>query len=392
MTTIYDVIIVGAGPAGGQCARRLAALGRRVLVLERARSHDDNAFSSAATVTSIMDQYALPRTVLGCEWRSLRVESNNERAAWSHARPLGVVLDFAELRRFLCADAKNRGAQILLGHEYVGHQRSGRTGFEVTVRDRNSDKSVKFRARILVDATGPARTVMKNAGATPGPLVRGAGIEMVIQTENPALVRDELVFLLGTKWAPRGYAWVFPMQTGRYKVGVCQYQLPSQNPHSVPETSLKTLLSEFLARLLPDRDFTSLETHGGVLQISLGPRNPFFTKGVIAVGDAVSALNPLGGEGIRHGMFSADVAAWAIQIGLRVNSGIPFLLYRWRMRLYFGLKWWISEMLMFKVYGNMSNSSLDRGVRLIGSLPIEKVMKVLFDYDFTAIFSVLLRR
>ncbi len=31
----FDVVIVGAGPAGGHCARKLSQLGHRVLLIER---------------------------------------------------------------------------------------------------------------------------------------------------------------------------------------------------------------------------------------------------------------------------------------------------------------------------------------------------------------------
>ncbi len=40
----FDVVVVGGGPAGGQCARILAKLGRRVLLIERFKDFTKNSF------------------------------------------------------------------------------------------------------------------------------------------------------------------------------------------------------------------------------------------------------------------------------------------------------------------------------------------------------------
>ena len=42
----YDVAMIGAGPAGGQCARELAAEGHRVVLLEKAKTYFENNYSS----------------------------------------------------------------------------------------------------------------------------------------------------------------------------------------------------------------------------------------------------------------------------------------------------------------------------------------------------------
>ena len=38
MKMSYDVIVIGAGPAGGQCARELAEKGKKVLLVDKAKN------------------------------------------------------------------------------------------------------------------------------------------------------------------------------------------------------------------------------------------------------------------------------------------------------------------------------------------------------------------
>lgn len=45
----FNVVVIGAGPAGCQCARSLAKLGRKVLLVEQHETFNKNDFSSAAT-------------------------------------------------------------------------------------------------------------------------------------------------------------------------------------------------------------------------------------------------------------------------------------------------------------------------------------------------------
>jgi flavin-dependent dehydrogenase len=47
----YDVIVAGAGPAGGNCAKELAETGYDVLLLERSKIIGEPNFSSGGTLT-----------------------------------------------------------------------------------------------------------------------------------------------------------------------------------------------------------------------------------------------------------------------------------------------------------------------------------------------------
>ena len=115
----YDVVIVGAGPAGGLLASRLAGRGLRLLLADRLSSYEANAFSSAGTIQECLDRHGLPASVVGSPWRNLEADSNSEHGRWEGAAPAGAVLDFGRLRRHLAEKAQAGGAADV-SNESVG--------------------------------------------------------------------------------------------------------------------------------------------------------------------------------------------------------------------------------------------------------------------------------
>ena len=103
-----DVIIIGAGPAGGQCARDLAAAGKDVLLVEKALSFSANNFSTAGAPTEILNTFALPEEVVATRWNDIMFRSTTIEKRWSSPEPQGVVIDFEKLRTFLAQDTDRK--------------------------------------------------------------------------------------------------------------------------------------------------------------------------------------------------------------------------------------------------------------------------------------------
>ena len=56
----YDVTIIGAGLAGLQCARLLAATGLRVLLVDRKKSLDTSIHTTGIFVRRTLEDFDLP--------------------------------------------------------------------------------------------------------------------------------------------------------------------------------------------------------------------------------------------------------------------------------------------------------------------------------------------
>jgi len=70
----FDVIIIGAGPAGGQCARELSAAGKRVLLAEKSKNFSVNNYSTGGAYLQLLKQFDLPEDVVGTYWNKLAIQ------------------------------------------------------------------------------------------------------------------------------------------------------------------------------------------------------------------------------------------------------------------------------------------------------------------------------
>ena len=216
----FDIVIVGAGPAGGHCARILAKSGHKVLLAEQNDNFNKNDFSSAATPLETLSKFDLPESVIGSFWHKLTIETSKVSQSWESPESLGVVLNFAKFRAFLASEAERFGGEVWLGYRYTGHsQAKGETTVEF--KQLSDGQIIKVSTKVLVDATGFARAIMYEKENDKPDFLSGTGIEYLIEVEPEVYNKysGDLIFFLGDKWMPKGYSWIFPMEPNRLKIG-----------------------------------------------------------------------------------------------------------------------------------------------------------------------------
>ncbi|QQE66869.1 dehydrogenase [Leptolyngbya sp. BL0902] len=381
----FDVVIVGAGPAGGQCGRVLAQQGYRVLLIERFRDFYRNNFSSGGTPLETLRRFDLPETVVGSWWRQLEIVTSQKHGRWTSTQTQGAVLDFARLRQFLADEVTRLGGTVWMGCRYVSHHETD-GGVVITLKDNLGQRQRVVQAQVLVDATGPARAVMEpgQLGKKDANLLTGTGIEYLIRVDDDTYQRcaESLVFLLGHRWIPRGYSWVFPMGDGQLKVGAGVVNRAHQVVATVEP--LKYYVELLIRDYLQPSHYEVLDVHGETLRYRLGLRDRYADGRVIAIGDTVSTVNFLGGEGIRHAMVSAEIAQRFIVERLK-GTRTDFSGYRDAMHRQFLAPWTISERLALKKYLADSDRLVDKVVTYLAPFSLEEVVAILFDYRFEKI-------
>lgn len=396
----FAVVIIGAGPAGGQCARQLAQQGVRVLLVEQHSNFSQNNYSSAASPLETMALFDLPPGVVARYWRNLAIAATEKEQIWYSDQPRGVVFDFAKLRQFLADTVTKAGGQVWLGHRFWGYQQVG-DGLEVTLRrsSKNSLSSdsvekvekVTVKTQVLIDATGSKRAVI-NCGQPKATdnnqYYRGIGTEYLITVDETTHQRfaDTLVFFLGYRWSPQGYSWIFPMDNHQLKVG----------------TAIFAGQHRYLGELKPIRSYTEAiirdylkleksqchleEIHGSVLDYAVNQGDTYHRGSVLAIGDAVSTVNFLGGEGIRHGMQGANIAVPFVVDYLR-GDGQAFEKYEQAMKAHFAEPWQRTEKLSQRVYLEFGDRQIDLGVTYLSYLRYDDVLDLLFHYRFDRIYG-----
>ncbi len=310
MTERYDVAIAGAGPAGAQAARDLAARGYDVVVLEAESEADfprTSNKSTGGTFPSMLSSFNVPDDVVMNFTDSVVIESPNDHF---ERKQSGAVLEFAEFKQFLVEDGQQNGAEYRFGARATGAliEDDAVSGIEY-----NGDQAV--RAEIVIDATGPAAPLAQELGVVELERERQAiGVEWEfegVELDYPgyADLTDAMMLRLDHDFAPGGYSWIFHTGEDRAKVGVCYLQNEHHERYAADGLGIDGYLDRWIDTDPRFADATRLEgkNHRGSAHIQ--PPASLSTDGFMAIGDTVPTVDPLWGEGIHKGMKSARAAA-----------------------------------------------------------------------------------
>ncbi|MFQ5587791.1 MAG: NAD(P)/FAD-dependent oxidoreductase [Nitrospiria bacterium] len=378
----FDVVIVGAGPAGGEAARRLSNAGFKILLAEKESSFAANDFSSGGAPLEILSDFDLPRSAVGAFCHQIKITTSHDAHRWQGREAVALVLDFQKLRSFLADETTRNGSAVRLGWAYRQHEtKAGRT--RVHFKPTGQETLETIETRVLIDATGSERRVLMGGQNTNNRrrTIVGRGIEYLIEVPKPVYqaYADCLSFYIGAKWMPQGYAWIFPMKNPRLKIGVGRnYPAEQVVPHA---RSMKYYLDQLIRECLKCDPLRILDKHGKTIVYTRHQRDLYAHQNIIAVGDAVSTVNPLTFEGIRHALKSGEIAARHTQAFLEEKK-TAFQGYATEMRRYCGLKWVTSEILTEKTYREPDDDKMTMMLHALKNLPLAAFKNLFFDYSF----------
>jgi flavin-dependent dehydrogenase len=313
-------------------------------------------------------------------WKNIEIISTSIHHFWSSPQPLGVVFDFAKLREFLAAEVLRLGGEVRLGCRYLKYEQ---TENQLTVFLKSKGEKIEtVTTRLLVDATGYARAVMYKYRREKPDFLKGVGIEYLIAVPEVDYQKyqDNLVFFIGHKWSPKGYGWIFPMDNQQLKIGAAW--LEGEHPYIDEVKPLKSYITQIIQTYMNLSKYDIIDIHGSILEYSLNLQDIYYQEpNIIAIGDAVSTVNFLGGEGIRYAMKGAEIACQYMEEYLQGKSS-SFAPYQQRMQEYFQPKWNLSDRLSRKVYLEYSDVRIDQGVSYLKYLATQDIIDILFYYKF----------
>ena len=262
----------------------------------------------------------------------------------------------------------------------------------VTLLRRSDGSTLEVRSDWTVDASGHERALLGDppvTGQLRDGLVRAAGLEWLLRVSPACWERwaDRLSFCLGSDWVPQGYGWIFPMQPGVLKLGVCR--LVDGQRRQPP---LGGLIGELGRRLLAEGEpFEVLDRHGGLVRSTIRRREPHQRGRLVGLGDAVSTANLLGGEGIRHALTSSAVLATLLQQALAASGGQASAQrtlqdYAPLLRRALGWRWSLSGRLARRTWLSLhepkADGRLDQVLRGLERRRAEDLSALLFGYRF----------
>jgi flavin-dependent dehydrogenase len=383
----FDVLVIGAGPAGGQACRSLSKKGLNVALFEKHKNFSLNNFSSAGMTLEPLTEFDIPEAVVGAYWKDLVIQCTKNCYTWKGNSNKGVVLNFQKLRQFLADETIKHGGSVFMGHKYL--KKEVHDDF-VIVEFLNTETSANifFKTKLLVDATGPLRKVMYDENEPQPEMVLGSGTEYEIEVEQEIYdqFKDKLLFFLGHKWAIKGYSWIFPMENRILKVGAGKTHLKSLDQENTDKTTRK-ITEKIIEEYIKTKNYKIIDKHGGIIRYSRGLKDKFYHNKVVAVGDAVSAINPRGGEGIRYAMQSAELASKYIEDYLKTGKE-NFKEYKsiWRNKKL--LKWKLSEFSGRRMYSQYTDNQVENRVKFFyKNFTIDDMIASLFNFKYNKLFT-----
>ncbi len=314
-----DVAVVGAGPAGLIAARRLAAAGHDVVVLEE---HEHIGVPVHCTGLIGLDAFAelpIPReAILGTARAARFVAADGTSVVVDSERVCAAVIDRAAFDQALARETREAGAELRAGARV---RRIDVRSDRVVISGDTEDSTV--HARLCVLACGASYRFNRALGlGVPRAFVQSAQLEAAL--EGP----DSIEVFLGRSVAPGGFAWLVPFRRGLRsftRVGLmCQ-------------SSAAGRFAEFTAAIRSRFDVADPWPAPRVKLLPLGPVNRTYAHRILAVGDAAGLVKPTTGGGIYYGLISGDLASAIADEALREGdlSRARLRAYekRWRQRL-----------------------------------------------------------
>ena len=354
---MYDVIVVGGGPAGSKSARLLSR-DHDVMVLEDHNCSGEPVECTGLISPDVIRESGIKPDILNSfsnlcavfpDGRKVTVRCKDEKA---------VVIDRADFDRKMADKAIDAGAK------YVYSKRCTSCSVQNDSVSVFSDND-RYDGKVLIGADGHTSTVRQQLFTQrPEMYVRGIQADVEFTYEY----QDTIDIFLGSDVAPDFFAWAIPFDD-RVRVGLC-----CGWDNELPAFYFKKLLQ----KLKMDDSKVIMKNSG---KIPLGTLSKTYRDRVLLVGDSAGQVKPISGGGLYPGLVSAGHAADVIHEAFQLEDFSEKMLKqyhkRWKSSVGKELK---SGLRLRKMYNNLSDSDLNSVGAIVDDRKIlDPISKVTLD-------------
>ena len=296
---MYDLIIVGAGPAGSSAARTAATLGLKTLLLEKEKMPRNKLCGGGVTpkLLKLLD-FKLPNDLIECAPRSTRIHVGDNCFNFQTSAPLVFMTSRLKLDKFLVDKAVEAGVELKQETPVLRIQ-IGESCSEVITRDGS------LKSRMVLGADGMGGPTARTAGlyATWNPEQVAYAIESEVPVGEKGVqdfIGEEEYFDIYFGVSAAGYGWVFP-KDDHLTVGVGCRLSKLQDA--------KSLFNDFVRGLPQLAGHTIPKPQAHLIPLGGAAKVPTYCNRVLLAGDSAGFAEPLLGEGIYFAVWGAQIAA-----------------------------------------------------------------------------------
>jgi len=342
-----EVLVIGGGPAGSTAATLLSRLGRKVILLEKARHPRFHIGESLLPMNlPLFERLGVLEKVeaMGVFKPGADFEADNERGynTFAFRRAIGNSPPHAyqvwrqDFDKMLFDHARATGADAREGHEVVAVEQVDSRHSNVDVRTEDG-RNYRIMAQYVVDATGrdtflsSKKRLRRKNGEHQSAAVfghfRGAECRAGEDAGNISIYRFD-----------HGWIWMIPLRGGVMSIGaVCRPAYLKQRKGRTVEFLLETLKQNEGVR----RRIEHAELIGDEVRVTGNysyDSAQMGGAGWVMIGDAFAFLDPVFSSGVYLAMSGAEQAATVVDTALREPKREAHLLRTLERRQRAGMK------------------------------------------------------
>jgi digeranylgeranylglycerophospholipid reductase len=363
----YDVIVVGAGPAGSMAAKEAAKGGASVLVIERkkeigapVRCGEGIGSHWLAEMDIKVHDRAICKHITG----SLLVAPDMK----SHIKvrtpeTKGIVVDRKVFDKDLAIEAAKAGAEIMIKSEVTSVKKENGRIAGVVVESNGMKQ--EFASKVLIAADGGESTIARMAGLNSVATLYDTDFGVEYEMANVEC-EDLIEIYFGRGIAPRGYFWVFPKENGVANVGLGIGG--KEKGHAIDYLN-KVLKLERFKKAQP------LALKAGIIPVG-APMRGLVLDGFMVAGTAAHQVDPIHGGGIclamDAGLRAGRVASKCALAGKTDAKSLYEYEEDWRNKREAKL---LQRLALRKVIEKLSDEDLNVVFGTVNDEDVEKLLK-----------------